>query len=169
MADDQPGPSNQAVANGDQQIVKPERKQVEKQAENIKSMLQAMALQRQKDGVKENYEFWETQPVAQFNEDPSTLPVSIAGQRNRHSNFYDVCATTPHCPDSNALHMNKTYVAFRPAARRRCYRCTKNCTGCQASALSSARDVILPCITAPPACLCTLRTEGMSLLQIYMV
>lgn len=77
MTDDQPGPSNQAVANGDQQIVKSEGKQVANQAEHIKSMLQAMALQQQKQGVKENYEFWETQPVAQFNEDPSTLPVSM--------------------------------------------------------------------------------------------
>ena len=34
-----------------------------------------MAVQQQKEKVKDNYEFWETQPVAQFNEDPSTLPV----------------------------------------------------------------------------------------------
>ena len=73
MADDQAGPSN---TNRDQQIVKAdERKQVAHQADDIKSMLQAMAVQQHKDGVKEQYEFWETQPVAQFNEDPSKLPV----------------------------------------------------------------------------------------------
>ncbi|KAL0041757.1 hypothetical protein WJX79_003570 [Trebouxia sp. C0005] len=44
------------------------------QAENFKSQLQAMALQQHKQGIKEQYDFWETQPVAQFNEDPSTLP-----------------------------------------------------------------------------------------------
>ena len=76
MADDQAGPSNQEVANGDQQIVKAERKQVTHQADDIKNMLQAMAVQQHKDGIKEQYEFWETQPVAQFNEDPSKLPVS---------------------------------------------------------------------------------------------
>ena len=75
MADDQAGPSNRDVADGDQQIVKAERKQVAHQADDIKSMLQAMAVQQHKDGIKEQYEFWETQPVAQFNEDPSKLPV----------------------------------------------------------------------------------------------
>lgn len=75
MADDQAGPSNREAVNGDQQIVKAERKQVAHQADDIKSMLQAMAVQQHKDGIKEQYEFWETQPVAQFNEDPSTLPV----------------------------------------------------------------------------------------------
>lgn len=79
MAEEPAGPSSQTVADGDQQVVKSERKQVTNQAENIKNMLQAMALQ-QKQGAKENYEFWETQPVAQFNEDPSTLPVSLAGK-----------------------------------------------------------------------------------------
>ena len=74
MADDQPGPSSRD-ANGDQQIVKAERKQVAHQADDIKNMLQAMAVQHHKEGVKEQYEFWETQPVAQFNEDPSKLPV----------------------------------------------------------------------------------------------
>ena len=79
MAEEPAGPSSQTVADGNQQVVKSERKQVTNQAENIKNMLQAMALQ-QKQGAKENYEFWETQPVAQFNEDPSTLPVSLAGR-----------------------------------------------------------------------------------------
>lgn len=75
MADDQAGPSQQDSANDDQQIVKAERKQVANQADDIKSMLQAMAMQRRNQGVKEQYDFWETQPVAQFNEDSSTLPV----------------------------------------------------------------------------------------------
>lgn len=75
MAGDQAGPSNRDAADGDQQIVKAERKQVAHQADDIKSMLQAMAVQQHKDGIKEQYEFWETQPVAQFNEDPSKLPV----------------------------------------------------------------------------------------------
>lgn len=74
MADDQAGPSNRDAGNGDQ-LVKAERKQVAHQADDIKSMLQAMAVQQHKDGIKEQYEFWETQPVAQFNEDPSKLPV----------------------------------------------------------------------------------------------
>lgn len=75
MADDQAGPSHRDAAKGDQQIVKAERKQVAHQADDIKSMLQALAVQQHKDGIKEQYEFWETQPVAQFNEDPSKLPV----------------------------------------------------------------------------------------------
>ncbi|DBB08722.1 hypothetical protein WJX82_007365 [Trebouxia sp. C0006] len=74
MADGQPGSSQQDTSNGDQQIVKAERKQGTNQAEDLKSQLQAMALQQHKQGIKEQYDFWETQPVAQFNEDPSTLP-----------------------------------------------------------------------------------------------
>ena len=45
MADDQAGPSQQESSNSDQQIVKAERKQVAHQADDIKSMLQAMAVQ----------------------------------------------------------------------------------------------------------------------------
>ena len=79
MAGNQPGSSTQEqVANGDQQIAKAEKKQVAHQAEDIRSMLQAMAVQQQKEKAKDNYEFWETQPVAQFNEDPSTLPVCLS-------------------------------------------------------------------------------------------
>ena len=75
MADDQAGSSRQDAANGDQQIVKAERKPGPNQADEIKSMLQAMALQQHKQGMKEQYEFWETQPVTQFNEDPTKVPV----------------------------------------------------------------------------------------------
>jgi len=39
MADGQPGPSQQDTSNGDQQIVKAERKQGTNQAEDIKSKL----------------------------------------------------------------------------------------------------------------------------------
>lgn len=74
MDDDHAGPSQQDSASGDQQIVKAERKQVANQADDIKSMLQAMAMQQRNQGVKEQYDFWETQPVAQFNEDSSNLP-----------------------------------------------------------------------------------------------
>ena len=77
MADGQPGSSQQDTSNGDQQNVKAERKQGTNQAEELKSQLQAMALQQHKQGIKEQYDFWETQPVAQFNEDPSTLPVCV--------------------------------------------------------------------------------------------
>jgi hypothetical protein len=84
MADGQPGPSQQDTSNGDQQIVKAERKQGTNQAEDIKSKLQAMALQQHKQGIKEHYDFWETQPVAQFNEDPSTLPVCWKFQLTLH-------------------------------------------------------------------------------------
>ena len=79
MAEDRPGPSNRDTANGDQQTVQAERKQVAHQADDIKNLLQAMAVQQHKDGMKEQYEFWETQPVAQFNEDPSKLPVLLWG------------------------------------------------------------------------------------------
>lgn len=74
MADDQAGSSRQDAANGDQQIVKAERKPGPNQADDIKSMLQAMAMHQHKQGMKEQYEFWETQPVTQFNEDPSKVP-----------------------------------------------------------------------------------------------
>ena len=76
MADEQAG-SSQQHANGDQQIVKAERKPAANQADDIKNMLQAMAMQRHSQGMKEQYEFWETQPVTQFNEDPSKVPVRI--------------------------------------------------------------------------------------------
>lgn len=81
MAEDRPGPSNRDAADGDQQIVQAERKQVAHQADDIRSMLQAMAVQQHNNGMKEQYEFWETQPVAQFNEDPSKLPVFHLGHR----------------------------------------------------------------------------------------
>ena len=124
MGDDQPGPSQQDT-NGDQQIVKAERKQVANQAEDIRSMLQAMAVQRHKDGIKEQYDFWETQPVAQFNEDPSTLPVTAqpAALLPKHCKFLEIQARGGS------------------AARRWSNRCSKDCAGSQAGTISSARHV----------------------------
>ena len=60
-------------------------------------------------------------------------------------------------------------MALQFAARRRCYRRTKNCAGRQASAIPSARHVTMPRAAALPAYLCAHKTERMSLLQIYMV
>ena len=41
-------------------------------------MLTSMAVSQQREGMKERYAFWETQPVAQFTDLDEHMPVSLA-------------------------------------------------------------------------------------------
>jgi hypothetical protein len=43
---------------------------------DITSLLQSLAVQQHQQEKKDSWDFWGTQPVAQFNEDPRDLPVS---------------------------------------------------------------------------------------------
>ena len=46
--------------------------------EELKSMLTSMAVNQQREGMKDHYAFWETQPVAQFTDRDENMPVSLA-------------------------------------------------------------------------------------------
>ena len=41
-------------------------------------MLTSMAVNQQREGMKDHYAFWETQPVAQFTDLDENMPVSLA-------------------------------------------------------------------------------------------
>ena len=41
-------------------------------------MLTSMAVSQQREGAKDHYAFWETQPVAQFTDLDENMPVSLA-------------------------------------------------------------------------------------------
>ena len=51
-------------------------------------MLTSMAVNQQREGMKDHYAFWETQPVAQFTDLDENMPVSLAvALRPSHSLF----------------------------------------------------------------------------------
>ena len=57
---------------------------------SITRLLQSMGVQQHqlRPEKKSRWDFWETQPVAQFNEDPSSLPVSAACEFSKSSSFW---------------------------------------------------------------------------------